>query len=74
MTPEQFVYWLQGFSEINGAAPTAAQWKVIQEHIALVFEKRTPPAQLNLDFAKKEVESPFHKGIEWPGIPRSPIC
>ena len=43
MTSEQFVYWLQGFSELSGdTAPTAAQWKMIQDHIALVLNKVTP--------------------------------
>jgi hypothetical protein len=42
MTAEQFAYWLQGFSEVNGAPPTADQWKVIQDHLKLVFQKVTP--------------------------------
>jgi len=45
MTPEQFAYWLQGFSEITGSsAPTAEQWKVIQDHLNTVFVKITPSA------------------------------
>lgn len=44
MTPEQFVYWLNGFHELGGgAAPTDAQWKSIGEHLALVLKKVTPP-------------------------------
>ena len=44
MTPEQFAYWLQGFAELNGpTVPTFNQWKSIQEHLATVFEKKTPP-------------------------------
>lgn len=42
MTAEQFAYWLQGYSEIAGEAPTAEQWQVIQDHLKLVFEKVTP--------------------------------
>lgn len=39
----QFAYWLQGFSEINGGvAPTQEQWKIIQDHLNLVFMKVTP--------------------------------
>ena len=46
MTPEQFTYWLQGFVELGkGAAPTAEQWKSIQEHLATVFKKVTPPVE-----------------------------
>lgn len=44
MTPEQFAYWLHGFTELNGTTPpTAAQWKSICEHIDTVFKKVTPP-------------------------------
>lgn len=43
MTPENFCYWLQGFSELNGQAPTEDQWKSITEHLGLVFKKVTPP-------------------------------
>jgi hypothetical protein len=44
VTAQEFCYWLQGFYEINGnAAPaiTAEQSKMIREHLALVFTKRT---------------------------------
>lgn len=44
MTPEQFTYWLQGFAELTPDAPSAAQWQAIRDHLALVFEKKTPPA------------------------------
>lgn len=42
MTAEQFAYWLQGYSEIAGTAPSPEQWQVIQDHLKLVFDKRTP--------------------------------
>lgn len=42
MTPEQFAYWLQGFTEIGQQPPTAEQWQVIQDHLKLVFSKATP--------------------------------
>lgn len=42
MTPEQFTYWLQGFSEIHGNPPTKEQWKTIQDHLKTVFHKVTP--------------------------------
>lgn len=52
MTPEQFVYWLQGFSELSQTAPTERQWVTIQDHLAQVFNKQTPvrDQQLNLPF------------------------
>lgn len=42
MTAEQFAYWLQGFSEITSKVPTDVQWKIIQDHLQLVFKKVTP--------------------------------
>ena len=46
MTAHDFTYWLQGFAELSGDnPPTKAQWKSIREHLALVFEKKTPPLQ-----------------------------
>lgn len=47
MTTEQFAYWLQWFSEINSSAPSNEQWKIIQDHLALVFDKKTPLYNLN---------------------------
>jgi hypothetical protein len=52
MDAQQFAYWLQGFSELNGdAVPTEAQWKSIREHLGLVFAKVTPrlgsPSKIN---------------------------
>jgi len=43
MTPEQFVYWLQGFAEVNGKGitPTYDQWEMIREHLDTVFVKVT---------------------------------
>lgn len=45
MTAQEFCYWLQGFSELNGKAPTPEQWKSIRDHLQLVFTKVTPPVQ-----------------------------
>ena len=43
LTPEQFVYWLQGFLEIeNPTSLGAKQTTVIKDHLALVFKKVTP--------------------------------
>lgn len=47
MTPENFVYWLQGYLELTAAGEsaedlTANQVKVIQDHLDLVFAKSTP--------------------------------
>lgn len=42
MTPENFTYWLQGFSEICGQTPSKEQWEIIKDHLNLVFNKVTP--------------------------------
>lgn len=43
MTPENFVYWLQGFLELSyQTSLDEIQTKVIRDHLALVFEKKTP--------------------------------
>lgn len=42
MTAEQFTYWLQGFSELECGPPNKEQWKIIQDHLNLVFTKKTP--------------------------------
>lgn len=37
-----FAYWLQGFAELSpDQVPTEAQWKLIKEHLNLVFVKMT---------------------------------
>ena len=53
MTPEQFVYWLQGFCEMTEVEPSSEQWKMIREHLAEVFKKET-----NLTFTTTATEQP----------------
>lgn len=42
MSPEQFIYWLQGFTETHEKGPTDKQWQIIKDHLAEVFDKQTP--------------------------------
>jgi len=43
MTPEQFVYWLQGFLEVSGASEmNEQQLRIVRDHLELVLSKRTP--------------------------------
>jgi len=56
MTPEQFTYWLQGFAEITNSAPTEHEWKIIRDHLTLVFEKKTP----NYDFTVPPAKMPVY--------------
>ena len=49
MTPEQFVYWLQGFVEIREAEQvglTKREWDIIKDHLQTVFHKVTPQRDL----------------------------
>lgn len=43
MTPEQFVYWLQGFMEMADPKElNETQTQQIKDHLKLVFDKKTP--------------------------------
>lgn len=59
MTAEQFAYWMQGFAELNAAPPTAEQWQSIRDHLALVFEKKTPP----IDWSRVSPAVPYGPGV-----------
>lgn len=47
MTPEQFVYWLQGYFELCGGDLMVHHTKIIKDHLQEVFTKKTP--NYNLD-------------------------
>ena len=42
MTPEQFVYWLQGYMELTEPNDLTQRERIIADHLKEVFEKRTP--------------------------------
>lgn len=73
MTPENFVYWLQGFVEMNGQTnPTPEQWASICEHLKTVFTKVTPqvPSFIPIDNYRYEIlPAPSH-----PKPPYEVIC
>ncbi len=70
MTPENFVYWLQGYFEINDATGTGTtsvtpgtlkylnekQLQVIKDHLKLVLEKKTPQGHYTSGLA-------YHSGL-----------
>lgn len=73
MTEQQFVYWLQGFVELNpNAMLTLTQWQIVKDHLAQVFKKETP--QRFPDFGRTPVTTlPFPApGTQWP--PGTIIC
>lgn len=58
MTPEQFCYWLQGFAEITQtdqcfSGPQPHEWKIITDHLNLVFKKETPNYNITPVFGPK---------------------
>jgi hypothetical protein len=59
MSPEQFVYWLQGFAELGGDKPTPEQWQAIKEHLAEVFKKVTPPIRFPNQLPPGVFKEPF---------------
>jgi hypothetical protein len=69
MTPEQFCYWMQGFTELSGGLPpTAEQWKSIGEHLQTVFKKETPPVGSPLSYPPG-VRSPMDRIMKESGWP-----
>lgn len=43
MTPENFVYWLQGYMEINDPKSLGEkETQIIKDHLQLVLKKETP--------------------------------
>ena len=72
MDAQQFAYWLQGFAELQPEPPTAEQWQSIREHLALVFQKVTPPVTYPgiikegpLDQIRPRTPSPGLPGMHW---------
>jgi hypothetical protein len=50
MTPENFVYWLQGFFELSEEKTLSPlQVQAIKDHLALVLNKQTPARNLLQD-------------------------
>lgn len=65
MTPEQFVYWLQGFMEIgNPITLDEIAVQQIKNHLKEVFDKRTP----NLTFPNKPIVPPSRLCKDWGDI------
>ena len=52
MSPDNFCYWLRGFTELrdNSVPPTAEQWLEIQRHLKLVVDRQDAPAPTSIRF------------------------
>lgn len=79
LTPEQFVYWLQGFVELHGISPTTFQWEIIKAHLQAVFDKKI---EVKADDLSKLTSSPYvptplpvksFPEIRWPDITTIPL-
>lgn len=58
MEPRDFCYWLQGFLELHGDNTVSMpQVKMIREHLATVFEKRTPPLKTLPELLQEQQEA-----------------
>lgn len=66
MTTEQFAYWLQGYSEIAGEAPSKEQWKVIQDHLKTAFKKITPDSDVGYPLPAAPSPTPGIVDQVWP--------
>jgi hypothetical protein len=64
MSPENFVYWVNGFFEISGSKTlTEEQVQVVKDHLELVLTKKTPDVTIN--------SRPFNTAIDTTLIPCS---
>lgn len=65
MSERDFVFWLNGFIELNGGAmPTELQWKMIQDHLKLVFHKVTPTYPETTPYIPWPTTTPFASPYE----------
>lgn len=66
MTSRDFVYWLQGFMEINQPLSiTEEQTKIIKNHLALVFKHEIDPSMGNAEH-QEELNKIHSTGIPEP--------
>lgn len=61
MTPENFIYWLNGFFELSPANQglSAEQVQVIKNHLSLAFKKVTPEVKI------PQYSPPYQPTFDW---------
>ena len=75
MTPENFVYWLQGYFELSEEAPglSANQTQKIKDHLDLVLTKVAPDRPAILDFLQPDPHGPKLCSAKLPEHPGKPF-
>lgn len=83
LMPGDFVTWLRGFVDIAKRAPNEEEWKIIKEHLQLVFTKVVPSQQPMkeqsvTDEIKKALDKVskdrIHPPTPWPKPPYDVTC
>jgi hypothetical protein len=80
MTPEQFVYWLQGFMEMaNPKELNKTQTQQIKDHLKLVFDKKTPTVHLpSIQHGEEFRITPYQITCDgnnnFPDLMTTPVC
>jgi hypothetical protein len=80
MSPEQFVYWLQGFMEVADPKElNEKQTQQIKNHLNLVFDKRTPDVSLPVSQTITHTGNPFIINpyditCNLPDLMTTPVC
>ncbi len=72
MNERDFTYWLQGFCEMTQSEPTKEQWAMIKEHLAQVFDKKTP--LLGYETNKGTESYPVQPPLEDPFNQKRIVC
>lgn len=63
-----------GFAEISGQPPSPVQWKIIQDHLGLVFNKVTPTRSIPIPPAHIPERPIFKMPTNPDGTPLVAIC
>ena len=80
MTPEQFVYWLQGFMEMADPKElNKVQTVQIKDHLKLVFDKKTPEVSLpSIQHTNPFTLTPYQITCDdnnnFPDLMTTPVC